>query len=253
MNMAISPLAHPRDRPPRLGARSAESAPTLALAFPPRRPLAAPLERRRIGVPVPRHCLQPSDDLLRGRWAPPVQRPPLQHPLDALRHVQPRPAHGRVDRHDPVGQQPQDEFRRLVPGQVVQYQQHPQRRQLHRQRRLNRQSGLPAFPQRPRRLRCGRSVGQGSQDLRQLLLQPGMRHPVGAGGHPFNAHPAVGGVEQRQHLGRPVAKVLVRLADRIALRPPTAPGVRNGLERPRLIAAPHRQAQRLAQPVSVLD
>jgi len=51
----------------------------------------------------------------------------LQDPPEALGHVQPRPAHGRVQRHDPVLEEPADELRRLVPGQVVQHQQHPGR------------------------------------------------------------------------------------------------------------------------------
>src|SRR3954470_19214681 len=58
----------------------------------PRGPTAAPRERRRGRIPVARHRLEPPDDLLRPGRLLPVQRPPLQDPLDALGHVQPRPA-----------------------------------------------------------------------------------------------------------------------------------------------------------------
>ena len=47
-----------------------------------------------------------------------VQRPPLEDPLDALGHVQPRPAQRRVQRHDPVGEQPQTNSGVLCPARL---------------------------------------------------------------------------------------------------------------------------------------
>ena len=203
---------------------------------------------------MPRHRLQPGDDLLRGRRAPPVQRPPLQHPLDALGHVQPRPTHGRVDRHDPVGEQPRNELRRLVTGQVVQYQQHPQRRRLRRQRRLDRQPGLPPLPRRPRRLRRGRRVGQSGQDRpttpasardaaphwdrwSRLRCAPG-RRPGGTASAPWPSRCAC--TRAVAGRGRPPAANSARAEARSGTAPPRrsttppGPGTRPAGKRPRL-------------------
>jgi hypothetical protein len=45
----------------------------------------------------------------------------------------------------------------------------------------------------------------------------------------------------------------VRLLGRLAFGLPTRPRIRLGLERPRLVLAPDRQAQRLADAVRVFD
>jgi len=45
------------------------------------------------------------------------------------------PPTGGVQRHDPVREQPADEIRGLVPGEVVQHQEHAKRRQLGQQGR----------------------------------------------------------------------------------------------------------------------
>ena len=52
----------------------------------------------------------------------------------------------------------------------------------------------------------------------QLPLEPGVQDRVGAGRHALEADPPVGRVEQRQHLGRAVAEVLVRLPGRLGPR-----------------------------------
>lgn len=75
---------------------------------------------------------------------------------------------------------------------------------------------------------------------------------LGARRHPLDSHPPVGGVGPRQHLGRAVAGVLVRLPGRLALGLPNRAGLRHRLERPRPVAAPHRQADRLARRAGVL-
>src|SRR6476646_4393676 len=71
-------------------ARPAHRMATFPLPLPPRGPLAAPHEGRRILVPMPRHQTEPVDDLARACRVLAVQRSPLEHPLNALGHVQPR-------------------------------------------------------------------------------------------------------------------------------------------------------------------
>src|SRR5262245_56008237 len=94
--VAITPIPFSWDRPPRLRGRATNWVTPFALALPSPPPLAAPLERRRGLVPMSGHRLEPADDLPDRCRGLPAQRPPLQDPLDALRHVQPRPAQRRV-------------------------------------------------------------------------------------------------------------------------------------------------------------
>src|SRR5438105_13494910 len=101
MLVAITWAWWPRKWPASVRARPADPVARLALAFAAALPLAAPLERRRLGVPVGGDRLQPGDDLLGVAGVLPAQGPALQDPLDALGHVQPRAAQRRVQRHHP--------------------------------------------------------------------------------------------------------------------------------------------------------
>jgi hypothetical protein len=94
---------------------------------------------------------------------------------------------------------------------------------------------------------------QRRQDGRQLLLEPAVQHLVGAGGHASDPDLAIGGVEQRHHLGRAVTEIFVRLARRMSFGLPRRAGMRHGLERAGLVGAPGRDAHRLAESVGVLD
>ena len=58
-----------------------------------------------------------------------TKRSTLQNPLDALGQVEPTASQRRVQGHNAVTKQPRDKLRRLVTRQVVEHQQHPQRRQ----------------------------------------------------------------------------------------------------------------------------
>jgi hypothetical protein len=80
-----------------------------------------------------------------------------------------------------------------------------------------------------------------------------MQDGVGDVRHWLDTHLAGGGMKQGKDLGRTGAHVLMRLAGRLALRLPTAAGVRHGLERPGFVLAPHRQAESGAAHVRPLD
>ena len=69
----------------------------------------------------------------------------------------------------------------------------------------------------------------------------------------MNAHRPRARVKQRQHFGRALAEVLVRLFRRLPFRLPTGAWLRHRLERTGLVLAPGFQAQLLAQRVGVLD
>ena len=195
--------------------------------------------------------LEPGHDFCHRRGVLPIQRPPLENPLDALGHVQPRTTHRRVQRHDPVLEEPADEPRRLVPGQVIQHQEHPQRGQLIQECWLDAKTLLPPLPIASRRhlRRCGKRGEHGSQ----FLLEPAVQDGIRTGRHALDPDLAIGGMEEREELGRAVAKILVRLARRLALGLPGWAGMGNGLEWPSLVGAPDRQAQRLTGAIGVLD
>src|SRR3954462_9471471 len=92
---SVMAIRRPRpspDRPPRARPRAADPVASLPLPPTPLHPLPAPPERRRVRIPVPRPRLEPADDLLGPLRMLAPQRPALQDPLDALGHVQPRPA-----------------------------------------------------------------------------------------------------------------------------------------------------------------
>jgi len=155
-----------------------------------------------------------------------------------------------------VSKQPQDKLRCGVSGQIVQNEQHPQGRQLLRQRRIERQTRLPSLPAKPDTFRARWGFWQRRQrlhDLAQLLLEPAMQHWIGAGGDATHTYLSVRRVKQRQDLGGAVANVFVRLSGRLAFGFPGDPGIGNGLERACLIGTPDRQTQLLAQQISVLD
>src|SRR5271154_3843417 len=112
LSMAISRARSSTDRVSGAGPRAPQPMATLPLTPPPGRPMTTPLEPRRGRVPVPCHRLEPRYDLRHRRRVLTVQGPPLEDPLEALGHVQPGPAHRRVQRHDPLLEQPADELGR---------------------------------------------------------------------------------------------------------------------------------------------
>jgi hypothetical protein len=116
---------------------------------------------------------------------------------------------------------------------------------------LDTETLLPPFPSTSRR-RVHRR-GHRVEPRSQRALEPAVQDGVRAGRHALDPNLAVGRVEQREELGRAVAEILVRLARRLALGPPGGAGMGNGLERPGLIGASDRQAQRLAGAVGILD
>ena len=69
----------------------------------------------------------------------------------------------------------------------------------------------------------------------------------------MNAHRPRARVKQRQHFGRALAEIFVRLLCRLPFWLPTGAGLRHRLERARFILAPDFQAELRAQRVGVLD
>ena len=185
-------------RPAGAGARTALRVASRSVARPARGPLAAPLKCSRVAVPRASHRFQPGNYLVGRAWVLSRERPPLQDPLDRLSHVQPRAAEWRVEWHDPLRNQPVHQLWRFMAGQVVPYQQHPQRRQLVGQRSGIVQTRLPALPQparnqwivRPTRQRLGR------HNRAQFGPQPGVQDLIGAFPDTFDAHLTARRVEQ---------------------------------------------------------
>ena len=149
-----------------------------------------------------------------------------------------------------MGEQPGDNRRAQVSGQVVPHQDQSQGWQ--------RQVGdlsQPGRPVRGRRSLCALE-GHGRQfvqDLQQFVFQPGVQDGIGCAGHTFSPHLTRGRAEQGQQLGRAAADVLVRLAHRVALRLPGLPWLWDGLVRTGLILAPQGDADRLGDPIGQVD
>src|SRR5713226_1917714 len=87
-------------------------------------PLATPRERRRLAIPPTGSGLEPGDDLRGRRGLLAIEGAALENTLDRFRHVQPRSAQGSIERHDAVREQPADKVTGIVPGQIVQDQEH---------------------------------------------------------------------------------------------------------------------------------
>ncbi len=133
--------------------------------------LATPDERCRIGVPAARGLFEPAHDVFWRVRRLPFERTADEDALDGLGHVQPGATERRVEGHDAMFDQPEDERGGLVAAQIVEHQEHPQGRQPFRQGELDGKAGLPPLP-------CGAAlclglgwrVRQRRQDGRQLGL-----------------------------------------------------------------------------------
>lgn len=182
------------------GPRAAQRGP--ALAGPPAAllPRAAPDERRRCRVPAAHRRRQPVHDLPGPRGMGAVQGAADEEALDRLGQVEPRAAPGGVQRPAAVSDQPTDQRRRPVAGQVVEHERPAQGGQGVRQREADGQPLLPGRPAGARGggQRRGRALGQ---DGGQLALEP--RAPHGVRGPLDRLRPLVarGRAEQGQPLG----------------------------------------------------
>ncbi len=220
--------------------------PAIARRLPPPLPaLAVPHEGCRLPVPSLGRRLEPGADLGRAWRLLAVERPALEEALDRLGHGQPAAGQGRVERHDAVPAQPEHHRRRLVTGELVPHQQHPQRRERLGQGAAQRQALLP-HACHSARVAAG-SLGPApagnaatisatvsfSQPCRTMFVQR-------AAGW-LNAHLPRRRMEQGQDLERAPADVLMRLRRGPALRPSAAAGMGNGLKGPGLVLAPDRQ------------
>jgi hypothetical protein len=70
-----------------------------------------------------------------------------------------------------------------------------------------------------------------SQDLCELLDQPGMQHRIGSRQHAFGAQFASGWTEEREHFGGATTLVLMRLCRGMAFWLPRSPRLWDGLIR----------------------
>src|SRR3982751_6046063 len=161
---------------------------TLAAALASELALAAPDERRWVGVPPAGGVFEPAHDVL---WC--IRRLPFEgttgeDTLDGLGHVQPGATERRVQGHDAVLDQPQDQRWGLVAAQIVEHQEHPQGWQPFRQGERDGEASLPPFPRSAAlRLGLGWRLRQRRQDRRQLRLEPGVQDRVGRAGDSLHA------------------------------------------------------------------
>lgn len=211
------------------GATEAALAGTLAarLAF------ACPGEGRWLLVPARHGLVEPATQLGLGLRMLPCQRPCDEDALHRLGHIQPRPGERRVQGPDPVLEEPDDQLRSVVSGEVVPHQQEPQRRQGRAGRMAE-----PMLPAAQRRAGCWGQWREGIKNRQQSLLAPRVQHGVRRIGHAFRPHGPRRRVEERQQFGGPAPQVLVRQAWRLAPRRPALPRLGDGLVRPGFISTP---------------
>lgn len=228
--------------------------PALPTALPPGGAFATPHEGRRFTVPALGRGFQGIDDLLRRFGRLPSQGSTHDNALDGFGHVQPGTTQGRIQRHDPMFNEPQNHIRCMVTGQIIPDQQHAQRWQGGGQGQGLPQAVLPDLPQGGLRRRITSGWGwQSGQNRRTLRLEPGMQDRIGGAGHPLDPHGTGARMKQGQHFRRAIADVLVRLADGLPTGLPTGARIGLGLVRPRFILIPDRQAQLFAQRIGVFN
>jgi hypothetical protein len=216
--------------------------PSLPCSIAPCLTLTTPHKRRRLAIPPTGRCLQPVDDLVWRLGMLPVQCASFQNPLDRFRHVEVRAAERSKEWHDAVGEEPEHEVRRMVPGEVIPDEQHTERWEVLGQGDPDRQPFLPALPAPSILLRWEDVwLGQGYQDRQQFVFQPGMQDSIGSASHAFHPHCSAGRMEERQLLGRAFPDVLVWIADRVACRMPVGAGIGQRSIRSCLVFRPHGQ------------
>src|SRR3954465_11323451 len=81
--------------------------------------LTMPDERGWMGVPAGDGVVEPGDQVVLGLGLLSVECAADDDPLDGLGHVQPGAADRRVERHDAVLEEPADDGRAQVAGQVI--------------------------------------------------------------------------------------------------------------------------------------
>jgi len=182
-------------------------------------------------------------DVLGGRVG---EAAPDQDARHGLRHVQPGAAERGVQRHDPVVHQPAHERRCCVSGDVVEHQQHAERRQFRAQGERPGEPLLPTPPARPVLLgREDRGRRQRGQDRLERRFEPAVQDDIGARGNAADANLAGARMDERQQLRCTVADVLVRVAGRLLCGAPLLAGQRDGLERACLVLGPDGESQLL--------
>src|SRR3954447_21519781 len=131
--------------------------------------LAVPDERRGVGVPAGGRVVEPGDQAVLGPRLLSVEGAADDDPLDGLGHVQPGAADRRVERHDAMLEEPADDGRAQVAGQVI-----PDQEQSERWQGLGRLMTEPGFPPRQRRalVLSGGAGWQRREHLGQLGLEP---------------------------------------------------------------------------------
>ena len=203
--------------------------------------LAVPDERSGVGIPARDRVVEPGNQVVLGRRLLSVEGAADDDPLDGLGHVQPGAADRRVERHDPMVEQPANDRPAQVAGQIV-----PDQEQAQWWQGLGRLVAEPGCP--PREwwpLVLGeRQDRQARQHLGQLGLEPWMEDGVRRVGDALGAQFTGGRAEQRQQLGRPAAHVLMRLTRGLTDRCPGGPRLRNRLVRTGLVLAPDGQLRR---------
>ena len=121
------------DRSANTGARATQSLQSLsplAATYPAGGPFATPLKRGWRTIPAPGGSFEPINDLSRRSWMLAVQSPPLQDALERFSHIQPRPAQRGIQGNEALTEEPLNQTIRFMSRQVVDDQQHPQRRQF---------------------------------------------------------------------------------------------------------------------------
>lgn len=171
-----------------------------------------------------------------------IQGAALQNALNRLCHVEVRTAQGCIERHDAMREQPEDEVHRVVPSEIVQDQQHPERWQCLGQRDADGESLLPALPAASVLLGTEHlRLREGGQDIGQLRLQPRMEDGVGRTRHSLDAHLAIRWMKQRQLLGGAVSDVFMGILHRFVRRVPVGTRVGQRGIRPSFVFGPDRQ------------
>ncbi len=139
-------------------------------------------------------------------------------------------------------EEPEHERDGLVTRQVVEDEEHPERRQLRGEGDPDTQPLLPALPPRVvlQRAQPLGWLGQPGKDGFQLLLEPRVEDRIGRLADALDPNLSRLRMKQRQLLGCALPNVLVEVVDRSAIVPVVA-RIRERLVRARLVLRPDRE------------
>src|SRR5437763_2699547 len=214
-------------------------------------PLASPDERSRLPIPPLNGVAQPVFEDFHVIDMLSLQRSADDDALYRLSHIEPGTGTRGVQQPNAVFLAPGDEIAAVMTGQIIQDEEHTQRR-IEAVQLLGGREWIPILPASPFWNHL-RSLWTPLEDRLQFSFEPGMQDGIRTLIDWLGSQFSRGRSKQRQQFAGLAPKVLMVLAVRLSLWLKGGARMRNGLIRTRLIFTPQRQTQTLCQHIGSLN